>query len=104
MITCTTAISISPTAIPSSQTAAVKTGTGPTAKLERKEIPVPDPSPDQILVKIAYTGVCATDKALLRDEWTASGVQQDACTLGIAGHEGAGMVVAVGKNGMEIFP
>lgn len=53
-------------------------------------------------MKIAYTGVCALDTALLRDEDDASGArpQQEACALGIAGHEGAGMVVGVGKNGM----
>jgi alcohol dehydrogenase, propanol-preferring len=44
------------------------------------------------------TGLCASDKSLLHDEWAAFGVSMHADTLGIAGHEGAGVVVAVGDN------
>lgn len=49
----------------------------------------------QILVKINWTGLCASDKSLIHDEWAAFGVSMSDATHGIAGHEGAGEVVAV---------
>ena len=55
-------------------------------------------SPDilgQILVKINWTGLCASDKSLLHDEWAPFGVKMQDATHGIAGHEGAGEVVAI---------
>lgn len=52
-------------------------------------------SPGQILVKINWTGLCASDKSLIHDEWAAFGVSMSDATHGIAGHEGAGEVVAV---------
>ena len=55
--------------LPKTQKAAIKQGTGDSATTTIKEIPVPEPSPDQILVKINYTCLCASDKSLLHDEW-----------------------------------
>ncbi|KAH6625793.1 alcohol dehydrogenase [Boeremia exigua] len=81
--------------IPKVQKAAVKQGSGDTATVVVQEVPLQHPEPDQILVKIHYSGLCASDKSLLRDEWSF-GMQ--AATHGIAGHEGAGVVVAVGTN------
>ena len=91
--------------LPKTQKAAAKVGSGDASTTVIKELPVPEPSPDQILVKIAYSGLCATDKSLIFDEWEASGIAQLPCTHGVAGHEGAGTVVAVGSNGMPFhFP
>lgn len=80
--------------LPKTQKAAVKQGSGDTSTIVVKEIPVPQPGPDQILVKINYSGLCASDKSLLRDEFGVLDMQ--AQSGGIAGHEGAGVVV--GKN------
>jgi D-arabinose 1-dehydrogenase-like Zn-dependent alcohol dehydrogenase len=44
------------------------------------------------------TGLCASDKSLLRDEWAAFGAGMREEAKGIAGHEGAGTVVAVGDG------
>ena len=44
------------------------------------------------------SGLCASDKSLIHDEWADFGVAMHADTKGIAGHEGAGVVVAVGDN------
>ncbi len=52
------------------------------------------------MVKINWTGLCASDKSLLYDEWAAFGVTMAESAKGIAGHEGAGTVVAIGE-GME---
>ncbi|KAK3669385.1 hypothetical protein LTR78_010730 [Recurvomyces mirabilis] len=85
--------------LPTTQQAAVRSGTGSTATAPLQTIPgPPQPGPNQILVKIAWTGLCASDKSLLHDEWAAFGVSMKDTTQGIAGHEGAGEVVAVGSG------
>ncbi|KAF9737706.1 hypothetical protein PMIN06_002329 [Paraphaeosphaeria minitans] len=89
--------------LPSTQKAAVKVGTGDASRTEIREVPVPEPSPDQILVKINYSGLCASDKSLLLDEWESTGLLQQPCTQGIAGHEGAGTVVKVGSNVQDLW-
>lgn len=80
---------------PTTQRAAVKQGSGETAMVTIQGIPVQQPSPDQILVKINYSGLCASDKSLLHDELPMGMLPS---SHGIAGHEGAGVVVAVGSN------
>jgi alcohol dehydrogenase, propanol-preferring len=84
--------------IPKQQRAAVKVGSGSDAKAPAKDVEVQMPNADQILVKINWTGLCASDKSLIHDEWSAFGVAMKDETKGIAGHEGAGVVVAVGDN------
>ena len=84
--------------IPKQQKAAVKVGSGGDAKAPTKDVDVEMPKANQILVKINWTGLCASDKSLLHDEWAAFGVSMKDETKGIAGHEGAGVVVAVGDN------
>ncbi|GAB7324998.1 hypothetical protein MBLNU13_g08799t1 [Cladosporium sp. NU13] len=82
--------------IPAEQNAAVKTGSGHEARAPVQRVPVSqEPGPGQILVKINWTGLCASDKSLLHDEWAPFGVKMQDATHGIAGHEGAGEVVAI---------
>lgn len=83
--------------VPTQQRAAVR---GSDFKTSIETIPVPTPGPGQILVKINWTGLCGSDKSLIRDEWADFGLTMKDVTNGIAGHEGAGIVVAVGE-GME---
>jgi len=90
--------------LPSEQNAAVKTGSGHDAKAPVKRIAVPqEPGPGQILVKINWTGLCASDKSLLHDEWAASGAVMAESACGVAGHEGAGNVVAVGPDMQDLW-
>lgn len=63
-----------------------------------KTIDVPKPGPGQILVKINWTGLCASDKSLLYDEWSSFGLSMQPATMNIAGHEGAGTVAAIGAG------
>jgi propanol-preferring alcohol dehydrogenase len=86
--------------LPKTQRAAVKQGYGDTATILIQEVPVQEPGPDQILVKINYSGLCASDKSLLHDEWS---FKMADVTGGIAGHEGAGVVVAVGSNVHDLW-
>lgn len=58
-----------------------------------KEVPVPEPGPGQVLVKVVATGVCHTDLHAADGDWP---VQP---TLPFTpGHEGAGNVVALGPG------
>lgn len=56
-----------------------------------KQIPVPKPGPDEILVKVRYSGVCHTDLHALKGDWPLP-VKMPL----VGGHEGAGVVVARG--------
>lgn len=84
--------------IPSKQKAAVREGKGESAKAPVKEVDVQQPGAGEILIKINWTGLCASDKSLIHDEWSDFGVAMQDATKGIAGHEGAGVVVAVGEG------
>ncbi|KAL4788031.1 chaperonin 10-like protein [Aspergillus varians] len=57
-----------------------------------KQIPVPKPGPDEILVKMHYTGVCHTDLHALNGDWPLPRKMPL-----VGGHEGAGVVVAKGE-------
>lgn len=82
------------------QRAAVRVGHGESAKFEIQNIPVPDLQPGEILVKINYSGVCASDKSLIYDEWSGSSFKFVIQTRAkeIAGYEGAGVVAAAGEG------
>ncbi|PCG89100.1 Polyketide synthase, enoylreductase [Penicillium occitanis (nom. inval.)] len=64
-----------------------------------KQIPVPKPGPDEVLVKIKYSGVCHTDLHALKGDWPLASKMPF-----VGGHEGAGIVVAKGElvEGWEI--
>jgi propanol-preferring alcohol dehydrogenase len=59
--------------------------------------------PGQILVKINWTGLCASDKSLLHDEWAAFGATMADSACGIAGHEGAGEVVLAHPDVQDLW-
>ena len=61
----------------------------PGEPLEVREIDVEEPGPDDVLVRIAATGVCGSDLHVVRGEWKR-------LTPMVLGHEGAGVVEAVG--------
>jgi propanol-preferring alcohol dehydrogenase len=64
----------------------------PRQPLVLKEVPVPHPSPDQVLIQIAACGVCRTDLHIVDGE-----LLQPKRPL-IPGHEIVGRVVALGAN------
>jgi propanol-preferring alcohol dehydrogenase len=58
-----------------------------------KEVPVPTPGPGQALVQIIATGVCHTDLHAAEGDWPVKPTVPF-----IPGHEGAGIVVALGSG------
>ncbi|KAH3899720.1 Alcohol dehydrogenase 4, mitochondrial [Saccharomycodes ludwigii] len=62
-------------------------------KLEYKDLPIPKPKPNEILVNVKYSGVCHTDLHAWKGDWPLP-VKLPL----IGGHEGAGVVVARGEN------
>lgn len=64
-----------------------------------KQIPVPKPGPDEVLINLKYTGVCHTDLHAMKGDWPLP------LKLPlVGGHEGAGIIVAKGElaAGVEI--
>lgn len=63
------------------------------APLTIEEVPVPSPGPGEVLVKIVATGVCHTDLHAADGDWPVRPVPPF-----VPGHEGAGIVAAVGAG------
>jgi S-(hydroxymethyl)glutathione dehydrogenase/alcohol dehydrogenase len=64
---------------------------GPGRPLEVAEIEVAEPGPGDVLVRMAAVGICGTDLHMIRGEWQRP-------TPMVLGHEGAGVVEAVGGD------
>jgi len=76
--------------VPEKQMAQVIEKTG--GPVEFKEIPVPKPGPDEVLINIKFSGVCHTDLHAVNGDWPLA----TKLPL-VGGHEGAGVVVARGE-------
>jgi 2-desacetyl-2-hydroxyethyl bacteriochlorophyllide A dehydrogenase len=59
--------------------------------MEIREIPVPRPTNDEVLVKVEYCGICGSDIHQVQ-----YGMEEPGDTM--MGHEGSGTLVEVGKN------
>ena len=67
------------------------------APLEIRDVPVPEPGAGQIVVRIEASGLCHTDIHAARGEWPVKPKDQL-----IPGHEGVGIVEAVGSPGLPV--
>lgn len=65
--------------------------------LQYKQIPVPEPKPNEVLVNIKYTGVCHTDLHAWKGDWPLETKHPL-----VGGHEGAGIVVKLGELVQDI--
>jgi S-(hydroxymethyl)glutathione dehydrogenase / alcohol dehydrogenase len=63
-----------------------------------EELDLADPRPGEVLVRLAACGVCHTDM------YTASGVDPSGYAPTVLGHEGAGVVEAVGEDVASVAP
>lgn len=59
----------------------------------KTDFPVPKPASDEVLVNVKYSGVCHTDLHAWKGDWPLA----TKLPL-VGGHEGAGVVVAMGDN------
>lgn len=66
-------------------------------ELEYKQIPVPKPGPDEVLINVKFTGVCHTDLHAMNGDWPLP-VKMPL----VGGHEGAGVVVGRGELVSEV--
>jgi len=62
----------------------------PGGKLRVEELPTPHPGPGEVVVRVAYCGICGSDIHLL-----AAGLLPEGCVIG---HEVSGRVAAVGEG------
>jgi hypothetical protein len=83
-------------AVPNLQRAITVNRPGPSASIEIKNISVPQPGINDVLIRLSYTGVCHGDISLIYGDWEAVGLQPDGSD--IPGHEGVGTIVKVGSN------
>jgi S-(hydroxymethyl)glutathione dehydrogenase/alcohol dehydrogenase len=65
--------------------------------LEVHEIEIDEPGPGQVLVRMTAIGICGTDLHVVKGEWQRP-------TPMVLGHEGAGVVEAVGDGVERIAP
>lgn len=87
--------------VPAVQKALICDKPGPDYELRLdSNYPVPEPKPDEVLVKLTSSGVCHSDLSLLTGHWQGLDMQCD-----VSGHEGVGRIVAHGANvNKEKFP
>ena len=64
-----------------------------TAPLEMQDLPVPEPGPGQVLVRIECTGLCHTDIHAAHGDWPVTPTPPF-----VPGHEGIGRVEALGAG------
>jgi propanol-preferring alcohol dehydrogenase len=64
-----------------------------TAPLEIQDLPVPEPGPGEVLVRIECTGLCHTDIHAARGDWPVAPTPPF-----VPGHEGIGRVEALGAG------
>ncbi len=63
-----------------------------TRKVTLQEIPIPEPGPGEVLIKVAYCGICQSDLSLIQGHFPA--------TLPVVtqGHEASGTITKVGPG------
>src|SRR4029453_454823 len=84
---------VEPAALPRTMSALVKASPAPGAEL--REVPVPEPGPGELLVRVLAASVCGTDVHIER--WDAWAQEQFRPPM-IFGHEMAGVVVGHGSG------
>ncbi|KAK7684005.1 alcohol dehydrogenase [Cerrena zonata] len=77
--------------VPKTQKAVIFEKNG--GELQYKDIAVPTPKSNEILINVKYSGVCHTDLHAWKGDWPL-----DTKLPLVGGHEGAGVVVGLGEN------
>jgi len=73
----------------------------PEAGIWMEEVPVPEPGPNEVLIKVAKTAICGTDLHIYKwDEWASKTIKPGT----VIGHEFVGHVAAVGAGVRDVKP
>ncbi len=82
--------------IPKEGVAACCVNNGPNFRVEVENVPVPEPGPDQLLLRMNATGLCYSDIHYMLEDLPMPKMND----FGVRspGHEGAGVVVGMGSN------
>lgn len=85
-----------PMDIPKNGYAAVVVNEGPDFHVEVVEVPVPEPGPSEVLIRLNATGLCMSDVHYMLNDIGAPPL----ASFGVSspGHEGAGVIVKVGSD------
>jgi len=82
--------------IPKTCKAGVVVNEGPDFRVEIQDVDVPEPGPDEVLLKLNATGLCMSDVHFMMNDWAVP--PMSTFNVKCAGHEGAGVVVKLGAN------
>lgn len=82
--------------IPKTCKAAVVLNNGPDFELKVEDVPVPEPGPDEVLLRLNATGLCFSDIHYMLEDLPMPKMSD--FNVRSPGHEGAGVVVKVGSN------
>ncbi|KAF1982375.1 GroES-like protein [Aulographum hederae CBS 113979] len=82
--------------VPKTCKAGVVVNEGQDFRVEVQDVPVPEPGPNDVLLKLNATGLCMSDVHFMMNDWAVPKMSE--CGVQCAGHEGAGVVVKVGAN------
>ncbi|KAH7078276.1 chaperonin 10-like protein [Paraphoma chrysanthemicola] len=82
--------------IPKTCKAGVVVNEGPDFKLQVEDVPVPEPGPNDVLIRLNATGICYSDIHYMLNDLAVPAMS----VFGVRspGHEGAGIVVKIGSN------
>ncbi|KAI9871323.1 MAG: hypothetical protein M1830_002723 [Pleopsidium flavum] len=82
--------------IPKECKAGVVVNEGPNFHVEVQMVPVPEPGPDEVLLKLNTTGICYSDLHFMLNDLSLPPMSH----FGVRspGHEGAGVIVKLGSN------
>ncbi len=84
------------------QKAVVVLNAGQDAKIEIRDVPVPQPKDDEVLIRLHYSGVCHADVSFVYGDWKQLGFVFEGSQT--PGHEGVGTVTAIGRDVKDLEP
>ncbi|KAM3065208.1 hypothetical protein ACMFMG_010400 [Clarireedia jacksonii] len=82
--------------IPKTCKAGVVVNEGPDFHVEVQDVAVPEPGPNELLIRLRATGLCMSDVHYMLNDWALPSMSS--FSVQCPGHEGAGIVVKVGAN------
>ncbi|KAI9737148.1 MAG: hypothetical protein M1834_000741 [Cirrosporium novae-zelandiae] len=82
--------------VPKTCKAGVVVNEGPNFHVEVQEVPVPEPAPDQVLIRLNCTGLCYSDIHFMLGDMGLPPMSH--WGVRSTGHEGAGVVVKIGAD------